>query len=332
MSTSTLSTIQTQLNRYGYPILMVFGNIGNMFIVMCFSRQRSNACSIYLLNLAIMNSLYLTFNGLAQIFPYNYDNGTMGAFVFCKTRLYLASVLGQIAKSVLVLACIDRFMLTSTRASLRAFSTPKHAKCLIAGIITFWFIVTIHASIMSAIINGQCILFGVYSTVFNFYMIIFIGIIPPGMLSIFGYLTYRHMKQMRARVQPTVRNTINGNISVRRQDRELLTIVLCEVLVYIITATPYPLILLETTISRYITQNKGVLYTQIESFITAVAVLLLLLNSVAPCYIYFIFSKRFRHDLRQFIIHTYQALIITPTTLIVSHANDQAFTQRDTHV
>ena len=43
-----------------------------------------------------------------------------------------------------------------------------------------------------------------------------------------------------------------ANTLLRRRDRQLLVIVISEVVVYIITTIPYPLILLESTISSYI--------------------------------------------------------------------------------
>ena len=70
MSSSTLTTIQNQLNLYGYSIFMILGNIGNVFIVIIFSRQRQNACSIYLISSAVVNIVYLTFNGIVSIFPF----------------------------------------------------------------------------------------------------------------------------------------------------------------------------------------------------------------------------------------------------------------------
>ena len=69
MSSSVLPTIQVQLNRYGYSIFMVLGNIGNTFIAIIFSQQRQNACSIYLLTSAIVNMVYQTVYGFLAIFP-----------------------------------------------------------------------------------------------------------------------------------------------------------------------------------------------------------------------------------------------------------------------
>ena len=51
MACSTLTTIQIQLNLYGYSIFMILRIInGNIFIVILFNRHRQNACSIYLLS------------------------------------------------------------------------------------------------------------------------------------------------------------------------------------------------------------------------------------------------------------------------------------------
>lgn len=67
MSSSILTTIQTQLILYGYSISMILGNIENIFIVIILSRQPQNACAIYLISSTIINNLYLTFNGFIQL-------------------------------------------------------------------------------------------------------------------------------------------------------------------------------------------------------------------------------------------------------------------------
>src|ERR1700742_875491 len=50
MSTAMLIDIQNQINFYGYPILLVIGVIGNIFILILFNKHKDNACSIYLMN------------------------------------------------------------------------------------------------------------------------------------------------------------------------------------------------------------------------------------------------------------------------------------------
>ncbi len=59
MLTSILPTIENQLNFYGYTISMIMGNIGNIFIIIIFTRQRQNTCSIFLITSAIVNTLFV---------------------------------------------------------------------------------------------------------------------------------------------------------------------------------------------------------------------------------------------------------------------------------
>ncbi|CAF3411144.1 unnamed protein product [Rotaria sp. Silwood2] len=332
MSTPILPIIQNQLNLYGYPIFLVLGNIGNIFIVIIFGQQRVNACSTYLISSAIANSFYLTFNSFVQIFPFYYNDESARAFTLCKIRFYVSNVLGQIAKTMIVLACIDRFMFTSSRATFRAFSQPKRAKWLIFVAIIFWHIFASHIAIMTTIINKKCGTFGTYSTIYTIYSIIFVGLIPPIILSIFGYSTYSHMRQIHTRVQPIVQNNREGNVAMRRRDRELLIIVIAEVFVYVVTTTLYPLVLLEMMISPYVLSKKNIQYSQIESFIFTIAFLLLFVNNTAPFYTYLISSKSFRRDFKQLIINGYRKIRRQPVASNISGTQHHTLTKKDTYI
>jgi len=331
MSSPTLSTIQTQLNLYGYPILLILGIIGNVFIVILFSRQRRNPCAIYLMSSAIVNSVYILCFALVQIFPYNYGNGTMLESVVCKLFAYLLNDLGQIARTMIVLACLDRFLITNERATFRAFSTLKRAKWLILLSILFWLVFNIFIPIMQKVTDGQCVPTGIYSIIYTLYAIIFVSAIPTIILCIFGYLTYRNMRQLQLRVQPMAHNRIDANNNIRRQDRDLLIIVISEVLLFLIATIPFPLILLERMISGYITSNKSAQYLQIEGFILTIAYLLLVANSAMPFYMYLITSKSFRRDFKQLFINTYRKLRGQSTIMTVSVVHN-TLAQRTTGV
>jgi len=168
MSSSTLTTIENLLTVYGYSICMILGNIGNVFIIMIFSRQRQGACAIYLTCAAVMNIVYLTYDGFATIFMFYYPDETMHVIIFCKLYKYILYIFGQEAKTMLVLACIDRFLITSDRVSFRAFSTPKRAKYFILFSLIFWLLSTIHVPIMITVVNGQCNTSGLYSIIILF--------------------------------------------------------------------------------------------------------------------------------------------------------------------
>jgi hypothetical protein len=331
MSSLTLATIQTQLTVYGYSIFMILGNIGNTFIIILFHRNRQNPCSIYLSSSALMNIIYLIMFGFVQIFPFAYNDGTMRAIIVCKCYTYILIVLGQTAKTVLVFACIDRFLITNDRASFRAFSTPKKAKYLICFTIIFWFLISIHIPIMVTIANGRCTRIGVYSIFYSIYSTITVGLIPSITLSVFGYLSYLHLRKIGRRIQPNGNDENDANNSIRRRDRDLLVLVISEVIVYVMTTALYPSIVLETVISQYIIPHKSVLYLQTENFTLNIAGLLLFINSAAPFYTYCIASKSFRRDFQQLIINSYQKLRRQAFVQVVP-ITDQSLTQRDTRV
>ncbi len=83
---------------------------------------------IYLISAAVVNFIFLTINFYFQAFPPNYNDGQVNSLIFCKIYAYLLNIFGQVAKTLLIFACIDRFLVTSDAASFRGFSTIKRAK------------------------------------------------------------------------------------------------------------------------------------------------------------------------------------------------------------
>jgi hypothetical protein len=327
-----LSTLLIIFTLYGNPICMILGNIGNAFIVIIFSRQRQSACAIYLIASAVVNTIYLTFGCITAIFTFYDPSGTTGTIVFCKIYTFTLNFVGQIPKTLIVLTCIDRFLITSNRASFRAFSTPKRAKYMIFFTCLLWAIFLIHVPIMNTVINGQCTTSDVYTTIYSVYSLLFVGLVPTIASAIFGYLSYRNMRQMRIRIQPVVQNANNANISIQRRDQDLLIIVIAEVVTYVVTTALFPLIQLEMMISQYAIPNKSFQYSQIEYSILTIAYFLLTVNSGASFYTYLISSKSFRRDFKQLIINIYRKLTRQVPVEIATIRADQTLTQRETRV
>ena len=303
-----LATIQTQINHYGYPIVMVLGIISNLFILLLFSRQRHNACSIYLVNSAVTNLLYLPSTYFLKTFYVTYNDGSMSALIVCKLSNYVPSVLGLTTRTILIWACIDRYMLTSHRAAFRAFSTPKRAKYLVFFTYIFWLIASTHTAILNIISNGQCTRVGLYATIYTFYAILFIGLIPSVVLSIFAGLTHQNMKHLRSRVQPINQGGGNTNHIIQRRDRDLLVLVIAEVIIYVITTAPFLAVLLETMISQYVLPTKNLSYFLTEIFALNMSIFILYIFSAAPFYIYMVSSASFRRDFQQLMAVGYRKL------------------------
>ena len=309
MSIATLNVVQTQINTYGYIVPLIFGSIGNVFVLILFSRQRRNACSIYITGSTAGNLLFLVTNYPLRMLYFAYNDGSITGLLLCKFSNYIPTALGQAAKTILIFACIDRYLITNERATLRALSTPKRAKYLVFFAYIFWAIAASHQTIFFIPTNdGQCNRVGLYATIFTFYSILFIGLIPSIILSIFACLTYRNLKRVRNRVQPINKNTGHATQIVQRRDRDLLILVIAEVVVYIVSTALFPISLLETMISGYVMPTKSPYHFRAEFFALSISIFLLYIYSAAPFYIYTASSASFRRDFRQLIVVAYRKI------------------------
>ena len=306
MSSPSLATIQIQMNFYGSLVLLVAGTIGNLLVLILFSRRLHNACSLYLINSAATNIFYLQFSIFFRIFPPNYNEQSMRALIICKIVAYVPNAFGQITKTMLLFACIDRYMITSNQAHLRAFSTAKRAKYLILFCYIFWLIVSCHVPIMTTIVYGRCTRVDPYATIYTLYIVFVVGLIPSVTLIAFAYLTYRNVRRLRRQIQPTAPDGSAANGSIQRRDRELLVLVLSEVIIYVSATFWFPAVLLEMMISQYIMPTKSLQYFRAEMFAFNVTILLLNTYSAAPFYTYVISSASFRREFQQLIVHWYR--------------------------
>jgi hypothetical protein len=312
MSIAFLPIIQAYIAQYGMSIILVLGNIGNTFVILLFYQRRRTACSIYLSCAALINIIYLTFNIPIYIYTYLRGDPTSNSLIFCKLRFYLSHIFGQMARYFIILVCSDRYLITNINFHQRRFNRPIIAKYLILIVTIFWCIIGSHQLIFTTIDNQRCGQFGIYYIINSIYLLIVFSIIPLVLMIIFGYLTYRQIKQLHARVRPLASN-INRFI-VHRRDRELSIMILIEVFIYFLTMILFLSISLELLSTFYMTENKTIERIQIENFITIFSVFLIYMNHAAPFYIYILVSKRLRRDFKNIFRKCCRQ---TTTTLVI---------------
>lgn len=295
MATAALLIIQAYIAHYGMATILIFGNIGNLLVILLFRQRRKTACSIDLLCAALINIIYLTFNIPIIIYTYIHGDPTDRSLLFCKLRFYLSHVFGQMARYFIILACFDRYLITNINVNRRYFKRPIIAKYFILFITIFWYIIGSHQLIFTNIINQRCGQFGLYFILNNIYLLITFSIIPLVLMITFGYLTYRQVKQLQARM-----SSLTNRFTIRRKDRELSKMILTEVFIYFLTMILYLSISLELLLTFPIQTNKSIKRIQIENFIMLFSVFLIYMNHAAPFYIYILVSKRFRRDFKKF--------------------------------
>ncbi|CAF1019114.1 unnamed protein product [Adineta steineri] len=313
MTVTILPFIQTQITRYGMSALMILGNIGNILIIILFYQRRKNSCAMYLLCVALLNSASLTCTGVINVYALDYGDPTARSLVFCKLRLYVTHIWNQSSRYLTVLACIDRYMWTRDDAHTRFMIRSSTSRYLAAMVFLFWHIFPIHIPVLATINNGKCSEFGVYYVVYQVYNSISLGLLPPILMSIFGFSAYHNMKKLHLRIRP-MGNNGDDNGRIHRRDRDLLLMILTEVVVYVLTAVPFPFVVLEIAVTNYMGIIKSVERVENENFLNSTTLTFLYLNNSSPFYTYFAASKAFRKDCKTLFMR-WRNRVVRPLTM-----------------
>ncbi|CAF0926469.1 unnamed protein product [Adineta steineri] len=185
-------------------ILLIGGVLGNILNIIVFIKVRNyknNACSLYMFVRTFID-LYILLAGLTtRILTTGFQmDFTLMNRIWCKTRIGFTDINSQSTYTLICLQSIDAFMCSSPSVAVRQKSTIRIARYLIVGTLCFWFIHEIPYFIFQdlVVIGGtpMCI---TTNTIFAQYRSYFVAlcvvtIIPIVVVSIFGFLTVRHMK------------------------------------------------------------------------------------------------------------------------------------------
>jgi len=124
-----LSLTSEILNRYVCLILLILGNIGNIFAIVILARKywRKNVCVFYFNICLICNTCYINTSIVGKTLnSFNiklYDANV----VICKIYFYTVYVFGTLLPAVLILASIDRLLISSQNVDTRLYSSKRLA-------------------------------------------------------------------------------------------------------------------------------------------------------------------------------------------------------------
>ncbi|CAF2808358.1 unnamed protein product [Rotaria sp. Silwood2] len=289
----TLDLIQLNMGRYLYPIIFSLGNIGSILNIVILTQRvyLQNSCSCYILVSSVINlfivNIIIFFHMLA--FGFNIDPTTTSLF-FCKFRQYISHVTTLLSRIYIVLACIDRWAMTSTNVKRRAFSRVKVAKIIIPSVGI-----------------GRCtVVLRVYSIYYNIYNTILSGFLTPIIMIVFGFLTIRNIQLSRQRVNAQVNvkqilaNQRQSKTNTKSREYEILIMILIQLGVYLITCLPFPMHLVYSTVTMQWTKSNVQL--ALDRFYANIAFALTNINFSATFYIYVLTTRVFRKDLKRILV------------------------------
>lgn len=169
------------------------------------------------------------------------------SLILCKFKLYLSYIACILPPNFVVLACIDRFILSSLKMNFRSWSQPRFAYRLVAMVSIFWTLFSIHAFFGSILYFEPASSFcyiqqGPYMLFITFYTIIINYLLPPFLMAILGLLTIANVRQAQRRVHPGA----NGGYT-HRKDRHLLRMLLLQVFVSVTFTIPVAIYQVKTS-------------------------------------------------------------------------------------
>ncbi|CAF3861408.1 unnamed protein product [Adineta steineri] len=293
----TLAILQLQ-SDFRYPNLIlgfilfisgVLGNILNIIIFIKFGNFKNNACSFYMFVRSFLDINVLLAGLATRIFAAGFQmDFTLMNRIWCKTRTGFLDVSIISTYTLICLQAIDTFICSSPSVAVRQKSNIRIAQYLVIGTPWFWFIHEIPYFIFQdlVIVGGtpMCIttnaIYAQYRSYFVFLCIF--TTIPITVISIFGFLTVRHMK------------TIGVTRLLSSLTRQTISMALYQIFAVLVFNGPYT----AWTMYSVITTNVAK-----DSYRRAVEQLI---NSFALNYFYgpyassfycYCLSKRFRNQL-----------------------------------
>jgi hypothetical protein len=272
---------------------------------------------MYFLAGSIINCLFLY---IVVLWPYlgtnlGADTGS-GNIGLCLFRLLLTYPLYCLVLWFIVLSSLDRFLTSSHNARIRRLSSAPIARIIIVSIIAFFFLIYVHVAVFFKINpSGSATVCSItssdYIIFFNIFFVLTTTLLPILFMSIFGALVIRNVRKMHNRVVPQADDARNERI--RSSDRQLLRMLLFQVMITTIISVPYCVIGMYSTFA--LTLLKITLSTSgraIFNFISNLLLKIYYANAVTGFYIYTLTGPKFRTEFKQ--CNQYALKIVLTTT------------------
>ncbi|CAF0991584.1 unnamed protein product [Rotaria sordida] len=288
-----------------WPMLLVFvcGETSNILSVLVLARPklRKNTCSLYLLGASISNTICI-FVGLLYFvissgFGYSLISKTRGLCKFIPFIYYSTLFL---ASWFILLACIDRYCSTHSRAIIRRFSHINTAKWCIVILPFISFILHIHILINFDWIQiGRCsfITFSYLLFLYSYYVAIY-AFMTPILYIVFAALTINNVRKTKKTVTLVVKRNgiiIQSKKRLQTLDAQLLRMLLVQVISFFILTMPLAVWNVYIGINYY--KPKTPLTISLEALLAINFRFLTYISIGSTCVVYVLTSRLFREEL-----------------------------------
>jgi hypothetical protein len=297
-----LNNANVNLHRYGNLVIYILGMVGDLLSAFVFFQRswRKNVCVFYFLIGLFLNSLYLhsTILGTALITGFNI-NAQNSSVILCKLYYYTVYLSATLFPTVLILASIDRLLISSQNVDTRLYSSKRLAYFSVSLSTFFWVVFNFHVLIKTNLQQLGPSSFGCYydlsilyiefisyslvifNCLFCFLMII---------LSIFAFKNVRGIRVIPRQRQTQIR-------SMTKKDFQLLRCLFVQDIVYISLSFVPSIYSVYSTATM--NQRRTPLEQAINDFIENFLYFIFYTFHCVSCFIFLTVSKAFRRELKR---------------------------------
>ena len=307
-----LSRIQKTLYQIGGPTLMVIGAASCTLNLLVFTKKnlRKNPCSIYLVAFNISSLLLIFTSILFSTLSIGYDiDPSSYNLIFCRFRFYTMFLFDVLGPSYLILASIDRVLLTSPNALTRQRSTRRLAFICIIIVTSFWILFHTHAFIFTNLlpirpgISVCYFLPGMHTTLIGYYSLVIKGILVPLLMLIFGLWAVKNVRTVahvtRVSVLPTTATATTRNMHTgHSKDRQLLRILLVDIIIYVV----FLLLIIVVLMYQQFYQPQTPVEAQVQHSLVIFGVFSTYIPFCIGCYTNLLASKTFRSEIKNILL------------------------------
>ena len=243
-SAETLNYIAQQLNIYiGITmfILGIYGCLWNILILRHHSFRLSSCC-IYMLVGSIVSIIQIFFGLLPRIVTEGFRlDWTLTNIAWCKIRNYITQCASLTVLSCFIWTAIDRFFSTCREIKWRYLNSVYIAKQICLLTLIFWMLFTLPTLVYTqpVEIRRACVSSSVIWAKISLYFITLLcyGILPWFLMSLFGILTLKNLRQtQRRRVNPLSQTVVTRMAKI---DHQLTSMLFLQIIIAIISSVPF---------------------------------------------------------------------------------------------
>lgn len=285
------------MNRIVPLILLIIGTFGHTWNLLILSKkaQRRNPTALCFLATTIANIIALYFG---MFIRYLQDVSNIDLIdnypIICKLRSFVVYLFISLSNWYIVLAVIDRYLISSSENDQRRLSSMKNAYVSIGFITIFLTVAYCHIPLFYNIHSSTCTaLPGSYRLFNDIQTLIQFSLLPPLLMLFFGLLTLRNIRLTHRRVANL------NSIRLRQRDIQLSKMLFLQVIITIVCSLPLIVTQLMSTMTT--TMVKSPLRLTIELFASQVSRHLAFLNCSISFYLYTLSGSQFRLEIQQMV-------------------------------